>query len=213
MSLLLAKGFCPSGVGQVHLHAKGVGEDPGAWGHGGFWPLLLGTGALASRLLSTSAGPWPLLPGVGGLGLNPLSLQRWLVGWDDMPCRVTCAVDWSQHLRPRSPEIHGCSHMVASLVPFRKRSCRGVVGTLEESGVQPVRGYKPPTLPPALAGSFCPLWRARSRLASSPASGGDSSAGTEQLFEPIPVLLGPPECVSKHSRSPLAYFSAHCPDQ
>lgn len=46
--LLLAKGFCPSGVGQVHLHAKGVGEDPAAWGHGVFWPLLLGTGAFAS---------------------------------------------------------------------------------------------------------------------------------------------------------------------
>lgn len=45
---LLAKGYCPCGAGQIHLQFQGVGEDSGAWGDGGFWPLLLGIGTPAS---------------------------------------------------------------------------------------------------------------------------------------------------------------------
>lgn len=73
--LLLAEGFCPSGVGQAHLHIQRVRKDTSTQGEGGFWPFLPGTGAPAS-LSPASAGPQPLLPG-GGLGQSPWSLQQW----------------------------------------------------------------------------------------------------------------------------------------
>lgn len=45
---MLAKGFSPAGVGHLHLHNQGVGEEPSAWDDDVFWPLLLGTRAPAS---------------------------------------------------------------------------------------------------------------------------------------------------------------------
>lgn len=206
----LQRDFCPSGVGQVLLHIQRVGD---ARGDGGFWLILLVPGAPASpggRLPPLALGHRS--PG-GGLGLSPLSRQRWPEGWDDAPCGVTRAVGWSRQLRPCSPEIHGCWHVAAALLCFRKRSRRGAAGAWEESGVGLMRGCEPPNPPPAPAGSSCPRRGAGMRPAGSPASRGDGSAGSEQLFEPIPVSLGPPERVSKHSGSLLAYFSAHCPAQ
>lgn len=47
MMLLLAKGFCPSVVGQAHLHIQRVRKDTTVPGEGGFWPFLPGTGAPA----------------------------------------------------------------------------------------------------------------------------------------------------------------------
>ena len=137
----LQRDFAPLVRARSTSTSRGLERNPGAGGHGGFWPLLLGTGAPASLgcclpVLPSATAPWG-----GGLGLSPLSLQQWLVGWDDAPCGVTCAVSWSGQLGPRSPEIHGCSHMAAGQVHFRKCSRWGAAGTggkrgLSSEGVQ-----------------------------------------------------------------------------